>query len=141
MFSKELVSRERYQFIKSSETSQIIGSQGLNSGSILRVASENHNRNPPKITCTYCRQNRPLNRCCLVTDFFARKKILQVKCYNCLKTGHSVKNCTSQHRCFACKRKHHISICESKVNPVKKDNASEDQAPQNEMINSKDNNE
>ena len=78
-----------------------------------------------------------------MTDVFARKKILQDKSkrYNCLKTGNSVKNCTSQHRCFACKRKHHISICESKINPVKKDNSSENQAPQNEIINSKDNNE
>ena len=119
------------------------GTQGLNSGSILHAASENHNWNSSKITCTYCRQNHPSNRCRVVTDVFARKKILQdkSKCYNCLKTGHSVKNCTSQHRCFACKRKHHISICESKINPVKKDNSSENQAPQNEIINSKDNNE
>ena len=57
VFSKELASREQCQSIKSSESSsQITGSQGLNSGSVLHVASENHNRNPPKITCTYCRQ-------------------------------------------------------------------------------------
>ena len=38
VFSKELASRERCQSIKSSETSsQKIGSQGLNSGSILHV--------------------------------------------------------------------------------------------------------
>ena len=44
LFSKQLVSRERCQSIKSSETSsQNICSQGLNSGSILRAASENHN--------------------------------------------------------------------------------------------------
>ena len=143
VFSKELASRERCQSIKSSErSSQIIGSQGLNSGTVLHVASENHNRNPPKITCTYCRQYHPSNRCRVVTDALARKKILQdkSKCYNCLKTGHSVKNCTSQHRCFGCKRKHHISICESKIDPVKKESASESQAPQNEIINSKDNN-
>ena len=143
VFSKELASRERCQSIKSSEiSSQNIGSQGLNSGFILHVAYENHNRNPTKITCTYCRQNHTLNRCRAVTDNFARKKILQdkSKCYNCLKTGHVVKNCTSQHCCFACKRKHHISICESKINPVKKDHSSENQAPQNEMINSKVNN-
>ena len=60
VFSKELVSRERCQSIKSSETSsKNIGSQGLNSGSILHVASENHNRSPKKITFTYCRQNHP----------------------------------------------------------------------------------
>ena len=80
---------------------------------------------------------------CNVNAPSARKKTLQdkSKCYNCLKTGHSVKNCTSQHRRFACKRKHHISICESKINPIKEDNVSENQAPQNEIINSKDNSE
>ena len=141
VFSKELASREWCQSIKSSEpSSQIIGSQGLNSGFTLHVASENHNRNPPKITCTYCRENHPSNYCCVVTDVLAWKKILQdkSKCYNCLKTGHSVKNCTSQHRCFDWKRKHHIFICESKINSVKKNNASENQAPQNEIINLKD---
>ena len=144
VFSKELASRELCQSIKSSETSsQNIGSHGLNSGSILHDASENHNRNPTKITSTYYRQNHPSSRCRVVTDVFARKKILQdkSKCYNCLKTGHSVKNCASQHRCFACKRKHHISICESKINPVKKDNSSENQASQNAIINPKRNNE
>ena len=35
VFSKEFISRERYLSTKSSETSQIIGSWGLNSGSIL----------------------------------------------------------------------------------------------------------
>ena len=123
VFSKELASRERCQSIKSSETfSQIIASQGLNS-----TSSENHNRNSSKITCTYCRQNHPSNCCRVVTDVFARKKILQdkSKCCNCLKTGHSVKNCTSQDRCFACKRKHHISICESTISPAQKDNSSE----------------
>ena len=100
VFSKELASRERCQSLKSSEPSfRIIGSQGLNSGSILHVASENHNRNPPKITCTCCRQNHPSNHCrVVIADALARKKILQdkPKCCNCLKIGHSVKNCTSQ---------------------------------------------
>ena len=65
-----------------------------------------------------------------VTDVLARKKILQEKskCHNCVKTEHSVKNCTSHHCCFACKAKHHISICGSKINSVKKYNVSENQA-------------
>ena len=96
----ELASRKRCQSLKSSEPSfRIIGSQGLNSGSILHVASENHNRNPPNITCTCCRQNHPSNHCrVVIADALARKKILQdkPKCCNCLKIGHSVKNCTSQ---------------------------------------------
>ena len=80
VFSKELASRERCQSIKSSETSsQNSGSRSLNSGSIFHVASENHNRNPTKITCTYCRQNHPSNHCHVVTDVFAQKIILQDK--------------------------------------------------------------
>ena len=85
VFSKELASRERCQSIKSSETSsQKIGSQSLNYDSILQVASENHNRDPTKITCASCRQDHPSNRCRVVTDVFARKKIQQdkSKCYN-----------------------------------------------------------
>ena len=77
VFSKKPASRERCQSIKFSETSsQNIGSQGLNSGSILHVASENHNPSPQKITCTYCRQNHPSNRRRVVIDAFAREKIL-----------------------------------------------------------------
>ena len=72
VFSKELTPRERCQSIKSSETSsQNIGSQGLNSGSVLHVASENHNRNLTKITCTYCRHNHPSNHCRVATCVFA----------------------------------------------------------------------
>ena len=79
VFSKELASRERVQSIKSYETSfQNIGSQGLNSGSILHVASENHNRNPTKITCTYCRQNHPSNRCRVVTDVLLERKFYKI---------------------------------------------------------------
>ena len=109
MFSKELLSRECRQSIRSSEqSSQITGSQSLNSGFILHVASENHNRNPPKMNCTYCGQNHSSNRFRVVTDVLAGKKILQdkSKCYNCLKIGHLVKNCTSQHPCCACEGKH-----------------------------------
>ena len=44
LFSKKLDPKEQCQSIKSSEpSSRIIGSQGLNSGSFLHVASENLN--------------------------------------------------------------------------------------------------
>ena len=98
VFSKELASREQCQSRKSSEhSSQIIGSEGLHSGSFLHMASENHNRTPPKITCIFCRQNHPSNHRRVVTDVLATKKILQEKskCCKCLKTRQSVKNCTS----------------------------------------------
>ena len=114
VFLKELASRERFQSKNSSETSpRLTSSQCLNSRCILYVVSENHNQNPLKITCTYFRQYHPSNCCRVATDVSARRKILQekFKCYNCLKAGHSVKNCTSQHCCFDRKKKHHISIC------------------------------
>ena len=71
VFSKELASRERGQSMKSYETSsQNIGSQGLNSGSILHVASENHNRSPKKITYRITLQIAVV---LLQTFFFERK--------------------------------------------------------------------
>ena len=71
VFSKQLASRERCQSIKSSEySSQNIGSQGLNSGSILHVASENHNRSPKKITYRITLQIAVV---LLQTFFFERK--------------------------------------------------------------------
>ena len=82
------------------------------------------------------------NWCCpIATDVSPRKKIIQEKSkyYNFFKTGHSVKTCTSQNRCFACKKHYQISMQGSKIYPVKKDNACENQALQNEIINSKDN--
>ena len=79
VFSKELASRERCQSIKSSEPcSQIIGSQGLNSGSILHVAFENHNRNPPKITFIYCRQNHPSIAVVLLQMFLLERKFYKI---------------------------------------------------------------
>ena len=94
VLSKDLASREWCQSIKSSTRSpQIIGSQGLNSGSIPHVASQNNNQNPPKITCTYFRQNHPSNCCPVVTNVLAWKKTLEEKskCYIVLKLDTQLK--------------------------------------------------
>ena len=137
VFSKELASRERVQSIKSYETSsQNIGSQGLNSGSILHVASANHNRNPAKTTCTYCRQNHSSNCCCAVTDFLLERKFCKISlnATSVLKLDTRLK--IAHRNIVVLLVKGSITfICESKINPVKKDNSSENQAPQNEIIN------
>ena len=50
-----------------------------------------------KVTCSFCKMEHPSNKCHVVTDLSARKAILQEKrkCFNCLRTGHIVKNCSA----------------------------------------------
>ena len=82
--------------------------------------------------------------CChIATDISARKKIIQEKSkyYNFFFFFYSVKTCTSQNRCFGCKKHYQISMHGSKIYPVQNDNACENQALSDEIINSKDNKE
>ena len=51
----------------------------------------------------------------------ARKEILQKKgqCFNCLRAGHVVRVCASQHNnCLKCRQRHHTSLCQNKENPL-----------------------
>ena len=41
------------------------------------------------------------------------------RCFNCLAFGRTVKKCTKNSKCFTCNEKHHISICEKKLNESK----------------------
>ena len=41
------------------------------------------------------------------------------RCFNCLRVGHVVKNCTKPQKCYICQGKHHISICNSKIQNAK----------------------
>ena len=44
------------------------------------------------------------------------------RCFNSLRVGHVVKNCTKPQKCYICQGKHHISICNSKIqNPTAND--------------------
>ena len=41
------------------------------------------------------------------------------RCFNSLRVGHVVKNCTKPQKCYICQGKHHISICNSKIQNAK----------------------
>ena len=49
-----------------------------------------------------------------MTDIAAPRAILRKKgkCFLCLKSGHIIKYCDSQHKCQKCGCHHHVSICE-----------------------------
>ena len=53
-----------------------------------------------------------------MTDIAARRAILRKKgkCFLCLKSGHIIKYCDSQHKCQKCGGHHHVSICEKNAN-------------------------
>ena len=142
VFSKELASRERCQSIKSSETSfQNIGSQGLNSGSLLHVASKNHNRNPTKITCTYCRQNHPSNRCRVVTDVLLERKFYKINLNATIALKLDTLLKIANRNIVVLLVKGSIIFLFVNLKLIRLDNSGENQAPQNEIINSKGNNE
>ena len=70
-------------------------------------------------SCLFCNDSDHFaSRCNSVTNVIARKNILrkQGRCFVCLETGHLMKNCQSKYSCKKCKKKHHISICDSNHN-------------------------
>ena len=120
-FAKELFSRERINILNSDNPNP---APPLFSGSTLHLQAQKGQPKTNQISCTYCKQNHPSNKCSVVTDVQARKQILinKTRCFNCLRVGHVVKNCTKPQKCYICQGKHHISICNSKIqNPKSND--------------------
>lgn len=78
----------------------------------------NGNANGP--TCTYCRGNHPSKDCKTVTDVQARKDLLKKygRCFVCLRRDHISRNCPSKSKCHNCNGKHHVSICQTRLNAV-----------------------
>ena len=96
----------------------------LFSGSTLHLQAQKVQPKINQISFTCCKQNHPSNKYSVVTDVQARKQILINKtiCFNCLRVGHVVKNCNKPQKCYICQGKHHISICNSKIqNPKSND--------------------
>ena len=87
-----------------------------------------------KAPCSFCKMEHPSNKCDVVTHLSARKAILQEKqkCFNCLRTGHIVKNCSANSKCYLCDGKHHISICGKKARDQDID-YNQQQRPNNSM--------
>ena len=66
------------------------------------------------MTCTFCKKAHPSVNCNIVSNCAARKEILkrEGRCFVCLKKSHLARQCTSNIRCFRCKKRHHASVCE-----------------------------
>ena len=73
----------------------------------------NQDRSPSnkEMWCTFCRGPHPSNKCGVVSEPKARKRILRPKgrCFGCLKSGHLSRDCSA--RCYRCGGKHHLSLC------------------------------
>ena len=86
-------------------------SQHRSAEGILAASS----RQNPQINCVYCRQTHWSDECLQYKTLQSRREKLKGCCYNCLKKGHSLKECTRDRTHAHCgKRKsHHRSLCNS----------------------------
>ena len=71
------------------------------------------NRQNPQPKCIYCGQIHWSDECPQYKTLQSRKEKLKGCCYNCLKKGHSLKDCTRDRACAHCgkKKSHHRSLC------------------------------
>ena len=73
-----------------------------------------------KATCTFCKGAHTTSECHIVTDIRERRNILkrEGRCYLCLrKGGHLARECQSSIKCFTCKGRHHVALCENRNRP------------------------
>ena len=78
--------------------------------SALFASSKNRNQ-----TCTFCHGQHPTAECHVVADIRERRNVLrrQGRCYLCLrKAGHLAKDCDVSMKCFNCRGRHHVALCE-----------------------------
>eukprot|EP00795_Rhopilema_esculentum_P003749 gene3749-15025_t len=112
VFKTELNAREQCQVkfdVKNSGVQNVVKPRGQLPTTTALFSNDG------KVTCTFCKANHPSAKCNNVTEPTARKLVLQRegRCFVCLKKKHLSRNCTSNIRCFQCKQRHHISICQS----------------------------
>ena len=75
-----------------------------------------NSENPKKgIECYFCKKDHYSNECNEITDPRERKALITAakRCYNCLRTGHSVKDCRQTRKCHYCHGKHNTALCTS----------------------------
>ena len=79
-----------------------------------------------KVTCYFCKGPHYSYKCHKITDVKERKDIIlkAKRCFNCLGSGHFLKDCKSSRNCIHCKGRYHQSICTSK-DEIQKESASE----------------
>eukprot|EP00795_Rhopilema_esculentum_P014292 gene14292-5330_t len=107
----ELEAREQCSLLKQSSSS----TSKINAASAPYTTSAFFSSDG-KITCSFCKGTHQSAKCHIVSNPQARKEILrkQGRCYVCLKKGHLSRACSSNIRCYSCKLRHHVSICESR---------------------------
>ena len=67
-----------------------------------------------KLFCVFCEGEHKSQKCANITKLETRKFILKKsgRCFLCLKQGQIVRNCPENMKCFTCKKRHHMSICD-----------------------------
>ncbi|XP_062711436.1 uncharacterized protein LOC134289528 [Aedes albopictus] len=64
--------------------------------------------------CTICDESHVTYKCSVFNGLSVSDRLAKVKqknvCYNCLRSGHSVKNCPSKKSCSKCNKRHHTLL-------------------------------
>lgn len=78
--------------------------------------------NPSVIVCPVCKADHVLSKCSSFSTMDRSQRQEQVKehrlCFNCLRSGHSIRFCRSHSRCEHCKRRHHSLLCDKNASAV-----------------------
>ena len=70
-------------------------------------------KNDRQMICRYCKQQHWSDQCMKYPTLKERKSVVKGCCFNCLRSGHFVKQCTANHWCVYCQKEsnHHRSLC------------------------------
>ena len=67
-------------------------------------------------TCAFCEKGHCADECRSFPDIESRKEQLKGKCFICLRTGHTIKDCKFEKLCFHCGhvKNYQLSLCPKK---------------------------
>jgi hypothetical protein len=108
---EETVARESCEFMKGKGDTEF--QENKNKG----FTTQNLYAGTRNTKCSFCKQNHFSDKCTVVTDLQKQKEIVWKDrlCFKCLNSGHSIRSCRVNNKCFACKSvHHHTAICEGK---------------------------
>uniref|UniRef100_A0A1L8DJ10 Putative bel-1 dta-i n=1 Tax=Nyssomyia neivai TaxID=330878 RepID=A0A1L8DJ10_9DIPT len=104
---------------------------------VATVTEPKKEDNPPKMACVFCEGNHASHKCDEFKNLPVSERMNVIKdkkfCFNCLKPGHSSRNCRVKTRCPkpGCGKRHHI-LLHMDADPVREDAANQE-APQVEV--------
>ena len=106
--NEEISARESYEFLKSQDNGDNEDRKSNTTSSLLIKQKE--------IICAFCdNKGHYSDKCTIVTDVNARRDKLKRSrcCFNCLRPGHTKKNCRISVKCFICKMRgsHNTALC------------------------------